>query len=207
MNKEEALFWQVLKDRASVRRYRQTPVPQEMLDELVTAAHLAPIAGGSRTTRGNRNVVVQVFNDSAYITSVAAGVKKVCSEIIETIPNQDIKRETLAYSANFSWFGKAPALLAVSCRKTPSFMSFVVPKDTDDLFGGKASAAMAVQNILLAATALGLGACCLTGPLFAKKWLEKELKSPPQNTLVFLIPVGFPARGMKDSFNPDDTAE
>lgn len=124
------------------------------------------------------------------------------THVINTISHPDIKRETLAYSSNFSWFGKAPALIAVSCRKTPSYMSILVPKDTDDLFGAKASSAMAVQNILLAATALGIGACCLTGPLFAKQWLEKELKSPPQNTLTFLVPLGYPAKGMKDSGEP-----
>lgn len=189
----DALFWQILKDRSSVRRFKTDRIPQDLLDKLAEAAKLAPVAGG------NRNITVQIFDDPEYIASVANGVREECDKIISTIPNPDVRRETLAYSSNFSWFGKAPALIAVSCRKTPSYMSMILPKDTDDLFGAKASAAMAVQNILLAATVLGLGACCLTGPLFAKKWLEKELKSPPQNTLTFLVPVGFPARGLKDS--------
>lgn len=192
----DPLFWQVLKDRSSVRRYKEDPVPQEMLDKLREAASLAPVAGG------NRNVTVQIFSDTAYIKSVAEGVRKECDAIIDTIPDAHIREATRTYSNNFTWFAKAPALLAISSRKTPSYMSGLSPKEAEDLFGSKTSAAMAGQNILLAATALGLGACCLTGPLMAKSWLEKELKCPPQNSLLMLIPLGFPARGMKDSSEP-----
>ena len=88
----DALFWQVLKDRSSVRRYKTDPIPQEMLDKLIEAAKLAPVAGG------NRNVTIQLFNDPEYIASLAVGVRKACDDISETIPNPDIKRETLAYS-------------------------------------------------------------------------------------------------------------
>lgn len=193
----EALFWQVLKDRTSVRRYKDAAVPQEMLDKLIEAAKLAPVAGG------NRNIQIKPFTDRETIQLLADGVKKVTTEKIDVITHPDVKRSTLAYSSNFSWFGKAPALFAVSCRKTPPYMSIVMEKDTDDLFGGKASAAMAVQNILLAATALGLGACCLTGCLFAKEWLEKELEISHLNTLCCLIPLGFPANDKAESNDGD----
>lgn len=193
MDKDKALFWQVLKDRSSVRRYKEDSVPQQMLDELLEAMKLAPVAGG------NRNITCQIFTDREMIKRVAEGVRQVCEESMSKIPDDSMKKEALAYSKSFSWFAKAPVLLAVSCRKTPPYMSFLVPKGTDDLFGAKASAAMATQNIMLAATSMGLGTCCLTGPLFAKDWLQKELETPKQNDLAFLITAGFPAKGMKDS--------
>lgn len=201
MDKEKALFWDVLAKRSSVRRYKETPVPQEMLDALLEAMKLAPVAGG------NRNVVCQIVSDTARIQSIADNVKRICAESMDAIPDAGLKKEALAYSKSFYWFAKVPTLLVISCRKTPPYMSLLVPKGTEDLFGAKASAAMAVQNIMLAAAAMGLGSCCLTGPLFAKAWLEKELECPKQNELVFLITLGFPAKSFKDSGEPPAEAE
>lgn len=193
MDTDKALFWQVLKERSSVRRYKPDQVPQEMVDLLLEAAKLAPVAGG------NRNVTCQTFTDPEFIKKIADGVREECAKKMDKIPDESLKKESLAYSKSFYWFSKAPLVIAVSCRKTPPYMSLLVPKDTDDLFGAKASAAMSVQNLMLAATSMGLGTCCLTGPLFAKSWLEKELETPKQNLLAFLVTVGFPAKGMKDS--------
>ena len=195
MTQDDPTFWWVLKNRTSVRSFTSDPVPKEMVDKLLEAARLAPVAGG------HRNVTVQVFDDPAYIAFVAEGVGRACTEAIisSTSAHPNLKNDTLAYAKNFSWFGKAPILLAVSCRKTPPYMREYVSPIADDLFGGRASASMSIENILLAVTALGLGACCLTGPLFARNWLEKELKTPPQNVLVALVPLGFPAKAEKDS--------
>ncbi len=194
----DASFWQVLEARSSVRRYQQRPVPQEMLDKLVNAMKMAPVAGG------NRNISCQIVSEPERIRAIADEVKRICAELMEQIPDPALRRNTIAYSGNFSWFGKAPCLLAVSCRKMPSYMNLLLPKGAEDLFGSKVSAAMAGQNILLAATAMGLGACCLTGPLLAKEWLHKELGCPGANELAFLITVGFPAKGLKDSGAPPE---
>ena len=199
MTHGDPTFWWVIKNRSSVRRFTSDPVPQEMVDKLLEAGRLAPVAGG------NRNVTVQVFDDPAYIAALAEGVGRECRQTIinATGHHPELANDTLAYSEkNFSWFGKAPIVLAISCRKTPPYMREYVPLIADDLFGGRASASMSIENILLAATAMGLGACCLTGPLFARKWLEKELKTPPQNVLVALVPLGFPAKAEKDSPDP-----
>jgi nitroreductase len=192
MDTNHALFWDVLEKRSSVRRYKEDPVPQEMLNNLIKAMKMAPVASG------NRNVDCRIITDRQEIEKIAAETHAKCVEAADSIPDDTYKSHLLAYSKNFYWFSKAPALLAISARKMPSFMS-VLGDDADDLFGSKASAAMAAENILLAATAQGLGSCCLTGPLLAKKWLQKRLNCPPQNALAMLITIGFPANGMKHS--------
>jgi nitroreductase len=192
MDTNTALFWDVLEKRSSVRRYKEDPVPQEMLDNLVKAMKMAPVAGG------NRNVDCRILTDRNAIEAIAEETRDKCNEAAQSIPDDTYRSNMMAYSKNFYWFSKAPTLLAVSARKMPSFMS-ILGNDADDLFGSKASAAMAAQNILLAATAQGLGSCCLTGPLLAKKWLQKRLGCPPQNELILLITVGFPANGLKHS--------
>lgn len=54
-------------------------------------------------------------------------------------------------------------------------------------------ASAAVENILLAATALGYGACWIEGTLIPKENWVKELLGIPRNKKLFaLIPVGIP---------------
>jgi nitroreductase len=53
--------------------------------------------------------------------------------------------------------------------------------------------AAAIENLLLCAHALGLGACWMTGPLVAAEALAAILEVPRGWTLSALVPVGRPA--------------
>lgn len=55
------------------------------------------------------------------------------------------------------------------------------------------STAMAGQNILLAAHALGLGACWMCAPLFCPEVVTDALKLPPDWQPQGLITIGYPA--------------
>jgi nitroreductase len=50
-----------------------------------------------------------------------------------------------------------------------------------------------VQNLLLAAHAMGLGACCVTGPLIAAGEFREILRVPSAYLFAALVPVGRPA--------------
>jgi len=55
------------------------------------------------------------------------------------------------------------------------------------------SVATAVQNMLLAATALGYGSCYNTGCLIAREGMERVLGIEYPWMLVALVPIGMPA--------------
>jgi len=184
----QASFWKIVGKRSSVRRYQDIPVPQNFIDKLLDAAKAIAF------TEELQQTDYRIVSDPSKIQYIAEEVKRIGTQKIEAISDESLRKNTLSYSSSFFWFGKAPALLAVSCRKTPDYMKYLAKRHSDDLFGAKAVSAMAAQNIMLAATALGLGACCLTGPLVAKSWLEKELGCPEQHELVLLISLGFPAQ-------------
>jgi nitroreductase len=59
------------------------------------------------------------------------------------------------------------------------------------LWGGELSAAMAAFALLLAAQTLGLGACCLTGPLSVWREMEARLDLPKHDALVLLVALGY----------------
>jgi nitroreductase len=56
-----------------------------------------------------------------------------------------------------------------------------------------ASVAAALTQLLLAAHALGLGACWMTGPLVAAAELRALLAVPDGWELAALVPLGYPA--------------
>lgn len=52
----------------------------------------------------------------------------------------------------------------------------------------------AVENILIAATALGLGACWVAGDKKAyAEQVREKLQAPPNYKLIALLPIGYPA--------------
>jgi F420 biosynthesis protein FbiB-like protein len=57
------------------------------------------------------------------------------------------------------------------------------------------SVALSCQNMLLAAHALGLGACWMCAPLFVPDLVRTTLGLPPQWEPQALITLGYPAKG------------
>lgn len=184
----QASFWEIIESRSSVRRYKATPIPQDVLDKVLDAAQASGFEDDTR------QVSCKIISDPERIQYIAKEVKNIGIQKIESISDEALRKNTLSYSNSFFWFGKAPALLAISCKKPPEYMAYLTKRHSDELFGAKAYSAMTAQNIMLAATAMGLGTCCLTGPLVAKSWLEKEFDCPEHNELVLLISLGFPAK-------------
>jgi nitroreductase len=65
--------------------------------------------------------------------------------------------------------------------------------DTDDFRRANLeSASAAMENLMLAATALGLGTCWMTGPLRDEKALRRILAIPEDRELVAVTPLGYP---------------
>jgi nitroreductase len=57
---------------------------------------------------------------------------------------------------------------------------------------GLVGASLALQNLLLMAHALGLGASAMTGPLLAEDRLRAILRVPASWAIVALVPMGYP---------------
>jgi nitroreductase len=94
-----------------------------------------------------------------------------------------------------TFFANAPALLAALHKRPVSFSSaFLEGVTHPDLVSGEPlSAAMAVQNLLLAAHTLGLGTCVLTAPMIVREIVARELNPSPGYELTCLVALGYPA--------------
>jgi nitroreductase len=92
-------------------------------------------------------------------------------------------------------FRHAPVTVVVLYKApTAISLSFLAGVEDAELVSGEfLSAALATQNLLLAAHAVGLGACVMTGPLVAREAVEREVDLPPGYKVVCLVALGFPA--------------
>jgi nitroreductase len=174
---------QTISKRHSVRTFTKEEVPQQIIDTLLQAANQAPSA----------------HNQQSWRFVVLTGGKK-----------QELANLVTARSGDFP--RPASALLRMAAR---SIMSapvvigvvnsgdlishgtelFKVEKDmAHDFFRTMEiqSSAAAVENLLLAATSLGLGAVWL-GILFLIKDDVRRFLGEPEGEFMAVIPVGYPA--------------
>jgi nitroreductase len=120
-------------------------------------------------------------------------VRNCWKSILDKSETGGIKEELEKYTKNFDWFSHAPVLIVISAKRPETFLSNLLGETAEDVAGTEISAAMAAQNLMLAAHALGIGSCCITGPLAAQEALMKLLGFGPRRKIVCLVALGYPA--------------
>lgn len=94
------------------------------------------------------------------------------------------QREKLAHATKYQFIGSAPIIIAGVALEPNYVMSCGVPAYPVDL-------AIALTNITLAATSLGLGTCWIGG--FDQQEAREVLGIPEKYKIVELMPLGYPA--------------
>jgi nitroreductase len=174
----------LLGQRRSCRDFSPEPLGETALEAMRQAFRLAPQAGGGR------NVTCSLLTDSKRIRETADAGANAFAAWCEGFDSPFIREKIALYGENFFWFGNAPALGVVTCRETPAYLREAMGEKASLLWGGELSGAMAAFALLLAAESLGIGACCLTGPLAVWREMESRLAVPKRESLVLLIALG-----------------
>ncbi|MFO0563106.1 MAG: nitroreductase family protein [Polyangiales bacterium] len=180
--------------RKSVRRFRDQPVERAVIERLMQLATSAPSASNKQPWR------FVIVRERAVISAMAAAVR---AEIALVLANMDESgvEAFRTYGEYFTRFEAAPCVIAPTCRPTPILSQLVRPTldraaheriAQMEHKSASVSTALAIENLLLAAPQLGLGASPLTGPLLAAHRLSELMKIPPSWDLLALIAVGYP---------------
>ncbi len=192
MTDEIGLF-EVMYTTRAMRRLKPDPLPEELLVRLIEAASQA--ASGSN----QQNARYIVVRDPAVKAKLADLNRKTFAAYTApgggrptTLPHQDAEQRARILDA-VRWqaehFAEIPAHI-IACLEFGSPIS-----NTSSFFAGAGAGGSVwpgVQNILLAARALGLGATPTTFAL-ADRAAAKEALNLPANIEPFcLIPVGYP---------------
>ena len=189
----------VIKARRSIRKWKEQPVPEELVKAAVALATWAPNGGNYQ---GWRFVVV---TNRGVIGQMADAVQAVADRISAWPEAAAWPAEVERARKHSSFFRNAPVCIGVFIKKYVSAMDKLLHarEETD----GEAqrilshrrsaptaiqSAAAAVTTLLLAFQSQGLGAVWLGAPLIAKPELEALLKAPPEASLVCLVAAGYP---------------
>jgi len=173
-------LFEAIQTRRAVRKYRPDPVPEEEIHKALDAANQAPSAMNLQQWE----FVVVTGKETIRQMGVSFGA--VIEELTRNLPassgHGSLSREEFIRFAES--YGGAPVVIVVLTDRA----------DTGDFRRANLeSASAAMENLLLAATALGLGTCWMTGPLRDEKALRKILAIPDDRELVAVTPLGYPA--------------
>ena len=172
----------------AMRRLKPDPVPDELIVKILEAGTRAPNGANRQTWH------FVVIKDMAIKKAVQKWYKKALDEIVgpryaEATPpagSDEAKyhRQHLAVEYLTEHFHEAPVWI-VACIKHDE------PLIGINRFAG-ASIYPAVQNMLLAARALGLGASLTTRHLLFEEESEKALELPEGVHSYAILPIGYP---------------
>lgn len=184
----------LLRERRSVRRFRDEPLGDDVIEALIEAATLAPSASNKQPWR------FFVVTSRAVIARMADAVRAETKRIEDSIAG-DSAAAFRAYGDYFTRFEGAPAVIVPICRGL-SLLGNLVGPELDpasrarilamETSSGLIGTSLALENLLLMAHAMGLGASGMTGPLIAEHALRELLEIPPSWSIVALVPVGWP---------------
>jgi coenzyme F420-0:L-glutamate ligase/coenzyme F420-1:gamma-L-glutamate ligase len=184
-----------LQARRSVRQFSDEVPSRELLEQLVGAAITAPSASNKQPWR------FFIVLDPARIAALAEAVKAAVERVAKHVEPTS-RAGFRGYGSYFWRFEDAPALIVPLCRRLTLLSHMVASSlpaedraciDALETRSGLMGTSMALQNLLLMAPTLGLGASGMTGPLLAKDEIRAQLGVPPSWEIACLVPVGFPA--------------
>lgn len=153
-----------IRHRRSIRKYKDTPVEDEKLQQVLEAARLAPL--------GN--------NKQPWLFIV--------------IKDERVKQEVAVATNNQMWIASAPVVIvaiADICARSENYAGMFVDEETNgfDLKRVIRDTAIAVTQILLEADNQGLGTCWCGA--FKQKNIRPVLNIPYDKFVLAVIPLGY----------------
>ncbi len=178
-------LFEALETTRAMRRLSTRPVERETLERLIYYATRAPSGGNSQPWE----FVVVTRPD--LIARLGELYRESSEDMFTAVVNRPDAAETTKriYSSALRLsrtMGQAPALILVCMRGRP-------PADPTQAPSRYASILPAVQNLMLAARGMGLGAVLTTVHRRREGEVKTLLGIPDDVETVALIPVGYPA--------------
>jgi nitroreductase len=173
--------FEAIKNRRSIRQYKPDPVDDATVKKVLEAAHWAPSWGNQQCWR------FVVIRDPKTKSQIADTLNKV---IIDNEPVENAAASSIRH---------APVLIVFCAEKSQAgYSANGTPLNDKGEYWYMFDIALAVQNLSLAAHALGLGTVIVGGFDIAK--VEKILAVPGGCTAVTMTPLGVP--GQKGQVSP-----
>lgn len=175
-----------IKTRRSVRVYSPRKIPLSVLQQVLEAASWAPSAHNAQPWR--------------FIVLTGEAEKQALAEAMANAWMADLAKQCVSpqvrenlCKASVERFTRAPMLI-IACVTMEDMDRYVdEPRQRVERDLAVQSLGAAVQNLLLAAHACGLGACWYCAPAFCMETVRKLLMIPEEVEPQALITLGYPA--------------
>ena len=192
-------FMEVVRNRRSIRKFMDRPVPKELIEEMLEAARLAPSGTNRQPWRfkvvtGPEREKVRKACPQAFVTE--APVLMVCCIELKAFLQENItqrRRELINMKAVLEedvggYRGPVPATIDEVKLTASAFVDLGI----------------AVEHMVLAATNLGLGSCWVR--LMDPETVHKALELPESIVVGALLPLGYPAEepGMRPRLSREE---
>jgi nitroreductase len=184
MSEEVSVLFEIMQTTRSMRRLKPDPVPPALIRKILEAGTSAPSGGNMQRWR------FLVIRDPEIKKTIGAYYKRAWDEVVspryragEPAPGTNPDR--------FSRMLDAAQYLADHIHEAPVWIVPCMQGANPSRTAGS-SIYPAVQNMLLAARALGLGATLTTLYLNFEKEVEAAIGLPPDVHSYALIPIGYP---------------
>jgi len=178
-------LFEIMENCRAMRRLKPDPVPDELVAKILRAGISAPSGGNTQKWRflviKDRKIKegVQAIYKRAFDEWI--GPRYLTSEPPPGVSKEQYLRQHAAVSYLTDHFHEAPVWIVACLEDGPN------PSRS-----AGASIYPAVQNMLLATRALGLGTTLTTRHLFFEKEAEKALGLPDGVHSYAILPIGYP---------------
>ena len=185
---------EAIRTRRSLRQLADRAVPRDLVDEALRMALLAP---APHHTRPWRYVVVSPERRESLATAMGAGWR---TDLERDGHPQVLIEKLLAKSRR--QIMSAPALI-LSCLTHEGLRDWPDERRARNEWAmAQQSAGAGMQNLMLAAHALGLASYWISAPLFAPEAVRGALELPDDYVAQAFVVLGYPTEGASPKPRP-----
>lgn len=204
-------FFKTLDGRKTVRKYSDyTPTGGE-IGRIIESARLAPSATNSQNWQ-----FVAIYNQDVK-NQMAEAVEAAYDELGSRLENtgcEEMKEKAFRYKGHSTFFKNAPVVIAIVQMQSDYFMNNVLETagySADEIKLMRPDSQLlsiggAIENMSLAAHALGLGSCWMAAPVIACHAFSRILNLSEGDKVVSLLTIGKPYE-QNDRRSPKKTLE
>jgi len=184
-----------VKGRRSIRRFKQTPLPDEDIRKILDAGRLAPSSSNTQPWS------FMVIRNRGKLKQMASVVRAMVDRMIPFAEDEKQAQRLAAYKSNYyTFFEHAPVVIAVFLETADTGTEKLLVKmgySAEEITRLRPAPAIqsvsaAIEHMLLAIHSLGYGSCWMTGPLVAQEAFEKVLGFGREKFIAALLPLGVP---------------
>jgi F420 biosynthesis protein FbiB-like protein len=183
---KDGYFEDVLLSRRSIRKFEKREVEDDVVRHLVRMASKAPSAHNSQPAR-----FIVLRSNPARKKLAARMLEKYKSDLISDGVEPDRVSDRIQRSEALLLDSPLILLVCLTMRDMWHYPDDI--RESAEYLMAVQSTAAAIENLLLAAFAEGLGACWLCAPLFTKDIVRSQLGLPEDYDPQAFVIMGYPA--------------